>query len=663
MLCVPHRLKVSRLARFINTTAEKLGNNLEFDHLHYYVRRLEPLETYQAIEKNMQVLGQIVEKQKWDVATSRGHWESSASENLKDPTKYKSTKQDIVKQMLWGFGWRITGFHDGPNSTSVRIQSPAANGVKYIVTAPSGAGRSNGFSHFDKTNVERYVKNQGCSQGCGVLGFQAPKGDVVKILAQYKASHPYLVKEFSTHGDANMLEVFAYPLPDGSGPDTGTVLRFMEGTDVPGLVPVEAECPPFAMEAYNDHWVSNVIDRERFLGVMNDVLGFSPKVDFNAGVVGAGDAVIESTVTGNAPNARLRAEEVLENQQQIYLPVNNALSPFGHVHNYLDQRGQGIQHTAARVTDLPLFVEKVNKMREITGEGFSFLKIPPTYYGRLSKSNLQDAQLPDQVADHVLQALKEASLVSYVGCVNFDVTDEHITNAVASVSGVEAHTESIIQVVKQARYNTLYRLLQDNLSEEEYLRIVKNQVLVDIQGRDVLFQIFTKSILQDASEECPFIEFIERRCLGASSEEAEFSTPGCGGFGIRNFIALFLSIEVTNASEVAREARQAGDRFRASVADSIVDLFEEQLHRSDPVLTGMAMDMMTEADAMAELEVATSKKDRLAAQTKLEQAITSKNLGSEKMVELGEHYQKRIKVLRSQLSPSWPSDSPKHTTA
>lgn len=32
-----------------------------------------------------------------------------------------------------------------------------------------------------------------------------------------------------------------------------------------------------------------------------ETLGFTPKVDFNAGVVAAGEAQIESTVTGNAP--------------------------------------------------------------------------------------------------------------------------------------------------------------------------------------------------------------------------------------------------------------------------------------------------------------------------------------------------------------------------
>jgi hypothetical protein len=42
-----------------------------------------------------------------------------------------------------------------------------------------------------------------------------------------------------------------------------------------------------------------VISRTEFLRTLNDTLGFEPKVDFNAGVVAAGEAQIESTVTGN----------------------------------------------------------------------------------------------------------------------------------------------------------------------------------------------------------------------------------------------------------------------------------------------------------------------------------------------------------------------------
>ena len=39
-----------------------------------------------------------------------------------------------------------------------------------------------------------------------------------------------------------------------------------------------------------DHWVSNVDSRKAFLQTLDDTLGFTPKVDFNAGVVAAGEA-------------------------------------------------------------------------------------------------------------------------------------------------------------------------------------------------------------------------------------------------------------------------------------------------------------------------------------------------------------------------------------
>jgi 4-hydroxyphenylpyruvate dioxygenase-like putative hemolysin len=74
---------------------------------------------------------------------------------------------------------------------------------------------------------------------------------------------------------------------------------------------------------------------------------------------------------------------------------------------------------------------------------------------------------------------------------------------------------------------------------------VENQILVDVQGNDVLLQIFTNPILmRKAGEQAPFFEFIERVCDKAALEKGEVR-PGCGGFGIRNFLTLFLSIEVS----------------------------------------------------------------------------------------------------------------------
>ena len=56
-------------------------------------------------------------------------------------------------------------------------------------------------------------------------------------------------------------------------------------------------------------------------------------MDFNAGVVAAGEAQIESTVTGNTSGLSTADKDVaLADTGQVFLPINNALSPVGHVH-------------------------------------------------------------------------------------------------------------------------------------------------------------------------------------------------------------------------------------------------------------------------------------------------------------------------------------------
>ena len=111
-----------------------------------------------------------------------------------------------------------------------------------------------------------------------------------------------------------------------------------------------------------------MLDREDFLSTLEETLGFTPKVDFNAGVISAGDAVIESTVIGNTSKSIIQnREQALRDQTQVYLPVNNALSSHGHVHGFVQQLGQGIQHVASRVDDLVSFVERVNNYRAMTG--------------------------------------------------------------------------------------------------------------------------------------------------------------------------------------------------------------------------------------------------------------------------------------------------------
>ena len=143
---------------------------------------------------------------------------------------------------------------------------------------------------------------------------------------------------------------------------------------------------------------------------------------------------------------------------------------------------------------------------------------------------------------------------------------------------------------------------KDHLSEESYVAIVRNQILVDVQGEDLLFQIFTSNVLQrDAGDEAPFFEFIQRVCSERAGPDGRPRRvkPGCGGFGIRNFLTLFLSIEVTRAMLEAANARASGDVPGHDYARRKVDLFTEQLNESNPLLTEIS-DAMTREGAARE---------------------------------------------------------------
>lgn len=169
------------------------------------------------------------------------------------------------------------------------------------------------------------------------------------IYQKYKQLHPKLIHDFSDYQNKTnkVLEVYAYYTEGAGGnaghekeADTGTILRFIESQEepesassfclLPGLTKIDATFDGTSQAAYCDHWVSNVISRTGFISTLEDTLGFTPKVDFNAGVVAAGEAQIESTVTGNdtAPTLADKAD-ALRDQSQVYLPINNALSDVG----------------------------------------------------------------------------------------------------------------------------------------------------------------------------------------------------------------------------------------------------------------------------------------------------------------------------------------------
>ena len=98
-------------------------------------------------------------------------------------------------------------------------------------------------------------------------------------------------------------------------------------------------------------------------------------------------------------------------------------------------------------------------------------------------------------------------------------------------------------------------------------------------------QIFTSSILQaKPGTEAPFLEFIQRLCAKPKAGASADIRPGCGGFGIRNFLTLFLSIEVSKAMADRAAAAAAGDAATEALHARRVELFTAQLVEANPIL-------------------------------------------------------------------------------
>ena len=82
-----------------------------------------------------------------------------------------------------------------------------------------------------------------------------------------------------------------------------------------------------------------------------------------------------------------------------------------------------------------------------------------------------------------------------------------------------------------------------------------------------------------ATGQAPFLEFIERVCAQCTdgSGSCQPIRPGCGGFGIRNFLTLFLSIEVSKTMLESAQAAEAGRDAEAAFHTRRVQLFTDQL--------------------------------------------------------------------------------------
>mmetsp|Transcript_21505 Transcript_21505/g.45143 ORF Transcript_21505/g.45143 Transcript_21505/m.45143 type:complete len:707 (-) Transcript_21505:160-2280(-) len=702
--------------------------DIKFSHIHCYVDHVADVNRYKDLEVCINDFHDRFDDNNEpgdaiDVYKGSQLWKSMADSPNDDQPEFTSNGRDLVKQLIAGFGFRVTGCYPDTNASfvsgtkSVLVTAKDPNGVQILVSSLNeeiGSEHCHDYYlHFDSKNIRKFYNTHAGRQGIAVLAFEVGWGGTEEVFKRYSRMHPDLLpEEYKVgprvyDGEVMVLEVFAYYEGEKqvSDPDEGTRLRFLEivgdGSNLhelcklPGIAPVHAKFNSSCHSAYFDHWVSNVVSRTGFLDTLEDTLQFTPKVDFNAGVVAAGEAQIESTVTGNSSMMSTTEKDVaLKDQSQIYLPINNALTEVGHVHGFLEEIGQGVQHIASRVDDIISFVQQANDYRKIFNEGFTFLNIPRSYYGVLTKDMLVQGCSREKDPKHDKNILTpECAAAIFDVCVSenilhadfsVDVTLSRVDitkildSTVPSLHMDEysAKKEDVVDTILRSRYVNLYNLLKEHLTEESYLGIVKNKILVDVQGEDLLFQIFTSNILQRTpGEESPFFEFIQRVCSSqiCSKTNKESSScfnnsdvnkpllkPGCGGFGIRNFLTLFLSIEVTKSMLEASRAKEHGDSIAYENACRKTQILTDQLNESNPILTEISDAMTAEgvakekiAELLLELEVDGLDGDESEEicywKSVMEKEAVKKMAANEKLMDCNSKYQRLMKKLRESL--------------
>eukprot|EP00804_Cyclotella_cryptica_P005646 CCRYP_000041-RA/>CCRYP_000041-RA protein AED:0.08 eAED:0.08 QI:234/1/1/1/1/0.87/8/1429/370 len=349
------------------------GFDIQFSHVHLYVDRVDDLHEYKQFEDSINKFHHdydatasssnqhgtsMRQDHPMNVVKGQEIWTSIQNSIANSPHVssecYSSHGRDVVKQLIAGFGYRVTGCYPAADATSssktVLVTSNDPMGIQIVVSSRDNEVgddvHDEKYLHFDAANMDTFFRAHANRQGIAVLAFEVGPGCLQEIHQRYSQLHPQLLVDQYKDGvqtyenEVSVLEVFAYYTGDKgvSSPDEGTILRFLEGNDLdaeercklPGMVSVPAKFHHSSHPAYFDHWVSNVFSRTGFLETLEDTLYFTPKVDFNAGVVAAGEAQIESTVTGNVSSmSTSEKDSALKDQSQIYLPINNALTKVG----------------------------------------------------------------------------------------------------------------------------------------------------------------------------------------------------------------------------------------------------------------------------------------------------------------------------------------------
>jgi hypothetical protein len=120
-------------------------------------------------------------------------------------------------------------------------------------------------------------------------------------------------------------------------------------------------------------------------------------------------------------------------------------------------------------------------------------------------------------------------------------------------------------------------------------------------------------------------------------------------YSIRNFLTLFLSIEVSKAMLEASEAKLVGDERLRQYAQNRVDCFTSQLSDSNPILTEISEAMTLEGHCNEKMELAEERNDTESLnmwKTNKEAAGERKAAGNVRLMACSTRYETMMRSIR-----------------
>ena len=150
----------------INTTTavdskiSSVVSQISFSHIQIYVDHVDDIDEYKRLEKSLNKYSATVEEYnngtRLDIKKKRQLWQmivDNATQETECNQEFVPQNRDVIKQLLVGFGMRITGCHQGNTTMSFLLTTKDSSGVQMVVTAKSENSAiskdATSFHHFD----------------------------------------------------------------------------------------------------------------------------------------------------------------------------------------------------------------------------------------------------------------------------------------------------------------------------------------------------------------------------------------------------------------------------------------------------------------------------------------------------------------------------------